>query len=346
MRFRSLILMAATVALVTGCGKGSNPGAVLPGDGTYTSNLPGMTDPYASPSPGAGVVGALPDANATDEAPVAGYTLMGIVSDSSGQPLAGARVSIGAQTAVADAQGAFSIVGIRDSEVMVDVVKEGFRPITGHKVSFDASRPTADKEFRLAAGASTPTTPDGSATDAEAGLAFHWDASFSGKDFKSVSGVASDGNLVYVLGVVDGFLFFDRMSVVAIDPDSGEALATFRKTGWFSGLPKAADTIVMEGNNVVVSDGATNWTFSPDGSLLTKKAGSRPSVASAPRDAARNLTYRLVGGNQVEVKGASSTETYPLGGEVTTGTALALDGQGRLLVLDSAKKAVHRFRFK
>lgn len=344
MRFRTLILMTATVALMAGCGRGSNPGAVLPGDGTYTSNLPGMVDPYASPSPGAGVVGALQDVGATDEVPTAGYALMGIVADRDGQPLAGARVSIGAQTVVADAQGAFSLVGIRESEVLVDVVKEGYRSITGHKVSFSPDRPSADKEFRLALGSAT-ATPDTGATGGANVPGFRWDASFSGKEFKSVAGLATDGNLVYVLGVVDGFLFFNRMSVVAIDPETGEALATFRKTGWFTGLPKAADTIVMEGNNVVVSDGATNWTFSPDGSLLTKAAGARPTVASAPRDAARNLSYRLVGGNQIEVKSASSTSTYPLGSEVAAGTALALDSQGRLLVLDATKKAVHRFSF-
>lgn len=345
MRVRSFILMAASVAILAGCGKGSNPSTVLPGDGTYTSNLPGMVDPYASPSPGAGVIPAMPDQTATDEVPTAGYTLMGIVADAKGQPLAGARISIGSQTVIADAQGAFSIVGIREGQVLVDVVKEGYRSITGHAVSFSPAKPTADKEFRLTAGSSTPVVEPGATTPADP-AGFTWEATFSGKTFKSVSGMATDGRLVYLLGVVDGFLFFDRMSVVSIDPDSGDALGSFRKTGFLSSLPKACDTIVVEGNNVVVGDGATNFTFSPDGSLLNKSAGARPSPNGSPRDAARNLSYRLQSGNQVEVTSAQGTQSFPLGTEVASAKSIALDAAGKLLVLDVTKKAVHRLRFK
>jgi protocatechuate 3,4-dioxygenase beta subunit len=72
--------------------------------------------------------------------PVALGSLTGIVTDASGNPVAGAVVRAGRQTALTDAQGKYTLTGVRAGSVAVEVSKRDFRTLEATaSVSADAT---------------------------------------------------------------------------------------------------------------------------------------------------------------------------------------------------------------
>ena len=141
---KKLLAAALIATLLSACGGNPSQSAV-PGDGTYDDAM-GAEDPYSSSAiggdpatgggdsglPGAtgaagatGATGATGADGAIGNPDAAGFTLKGLVSDLEGKPLAGAKVSIGAQTTLTNEKGEFEITGIMDSQIWADVTKVG-----------------------------------------------------------------------------------------------------------------------------------------------------------------------------------------------------------------------------
>ncbi|MEB3223740.1 MAG: carboxypeptidase-like regulatory domain-containing protein [Candidatus Sericytochromatia bacterium] len=350
---KKLVLATLIATLLAGCGATSNQQA-LPGDGTYSDVvLPaddyGMTTPPEAPfepsanqppvaSAPTSVDGQIGNPNA------AGFTLRGLVTDLVGKPIPGAKVSIGAQTTLASATGAFTISGIMDTQVWVDVSADGYEPIVRFNVPFSADKATADKEFKLAPAASGGANGgDGSTDAAPTGPRLTHEGTFSGPAFQSVVAMVADGDRVYVLGKLDKALWFDRMAVVVFDAGSGEELSRVGDR-LFSKVPKAATSLKVDDGQLVVADGKERVTFDASGAFVSRATGAGFPVVTEVKDAERGLTYTLKTGNKALVVGKDLDETLPLE-NVSRARALGLNADGELIVLDSGERVMHRFSF-
>lgn len=341
------ILAAALIgSLLAGCG-GNNYQAPLPGDGTYDSGvLPADDygyggDDYAS----GGTDGGYTDpGTATPGAGVSqGFVLKGIVLDkATNKPLARAKVSIGASTQLTAEDGTFEFPNISDTQVWVTVTMDGYAAIDQFNVGFTAEKPTADKEFLLAPSGSTG---GGTGTPSKPASGFSHVATFGAGKFKSVSAMATVDDVVYVLGVVDGFLWLNRNSVVAFDAASGQELVTFNKVGTLATLPKDADSLKVEDGTVLVSNGETSYVFRADGTFVEKTSGARYSPIREVTDEDRKITYAVKGSSKIDVTIDGETTAHGMS-EVMTIKALGLDEDGGLLVLDGGNSTVHRFEFQ
>ena len=362
MSAKKLLAAALIASLLSACG--GNPTQALPGDGSYDDTvLPADDygygadgiggdpatggDPYGS---GTGTTGT--DPLGTGDGQIGdptgqGFTLRGLVADQLGQPLAGAKVSIGAQTTLTSATGEFEITGIMDSQVWVDVSKSGFETISRFNVLFTNDKPTADKEFKLAPSGSGSTdggtdgTTDGGSTS---GPTLSHEGTFGGPTWKSVAGMAVDGNRVYVLGKIDKKLWFDRSAVVVFDASSGEEISRIGDV-MFSKVPKAASSIKIEDGEVIVSDGSVRATFDASGSFVQKTSGGGFDAKKTAIDGERGITYALKSGNKVAVDSRDFDGELRLE-DVGNAKAIGLDDDGNLLVLDDSQKAVHMFSFE
>jgi hypothetical protein len=351
---KKLVLATLIATLLAGCGGNANQPA-LPGDGTYSDVVlpaddfgmsdvpalpadPGLAQPPVASAP-VGVDGQIGDANG------AGFTLRGLVADMEGKPIPGAKVSIGAQTTLTAANGAFTISGIMDTQVWVDVTAEGYASISRINVPFSADRATVDKEFKLApAGASGGS--NGGADDADdvpAGPRLAHEGTFAGPAFQSVVAMVAEGDRVYVLGKLDKALWFDRMAVVVFDAASGEELSRVGDR-FFSKVPKGATSLKVENGNLLIADGKERVTFDASGAYVSRAAGAGFPVVTEVQDADRALTYTLKAGNKVLVTGKKLEETLPLE-NVGRARALGLNADGDLIVLDGNERLVHRFSF-
>lgn len=362
MSAKKLLAAALIASLLTACG-GSPTTTALPGDGTYDDTVmpaddgygatgiggdPGTSDPYGSGTgtgsdigtgTGTGADGQIGDPTG------AGFTLRGLVADQVGQPIAGAKVSIGAQTTLTTASGEFEITGVMDSQVWVDVTKDGFESITRFNVAFTTDKPTADKEFKLApAGSGAVDGNTGGDTGSSTGPSLSHDGSFGGPKWKSVSGMAVDGNRVYLLGKIDKTMWFDRTAVVVFDAGSGEEISRIGDT-LFSKVPKAATSIKAEDGEVIVSDGTTRATFDAAGEFVQSASGGGFDTKKTATDRDRGIVYTLKTGNKVMVDSAAFDGELRLE-DVGNARAIALDEEGHLLVLDDSQKTVHQFSFE
>lgn len=334
---KKFLVLALATAMVAGCGT-NNTASTLPGDGTYDQPADdyGTGDDSYAPAPDASYA---PIDDATDTAtPALSYTLKGIVIEKDTRtPLAGAKITIGAQTMLTDAKGEFTISDIRDTQILVNVTADKHDPVANHKITFSDAKPTADLEFVLAKTAST-------GNDSVADGKLSHELSFGEGKFKSVSAMSVDGDIVYVLGVVDGFLFFNRNSVVAFDAESGEELLSFNKIGTFSRLPGDATSMKVENGDVMVSDGEFAWSFDNTGKLLSKTAGTRYSDIKEVTDDDNDVTYKVNGSGKIELT-EGSTKTNEELDDVGTIRSIGLDSDNNLFVLDQTHKLIHKFSF-
>ena len=331
------ILVAALIgSLLAGCGN-SGYQAPLP-DGTYDQGvLP--ADDYTDP----GYDDGYTDPGASDTPIGAGFVLKGVVLDkSTNRPLARAKVSIGSSTQLTAEDGSFEFGDIQDTQVWVTVSLDGYQAIDQFNVAFTDEKPSADKEFLLAPSG---TGDSGGNDDAPAADGFSLDATFGAGKFKSVSAMVVEDDVVYVLGVVDGFLWLNRNSVVAYDAASGEELVTFSKVGALSHLPKDADSLKIEDGEVYVSNGETSYVFTAEGGFVKKTSGARYSPVREVTDEDREITYTYKSSTKLEVTVDGDASTHSLD-EVSGIKALGLDSDGGLLVLDGGAAAVHRFSFE
>lgn len=361
MSAKKLVAAALISSLLTACGGGAATQA-LPGDGAYDDTVLSADgtgdagiggDPYTDPYGDGGSVP--PTGGATDPGTGAdgqigdptgeGFTLRGLVADQLGQPLAGAKVSIGAQTTLTTASGEFEITGIMDSQVWVDVSKDGYESITRFNVAFTADKPTADKEFKLAAkgtGSSDGGTTDGGASPVAEHALSH-EGTFGGPAWKAVSAMAVDGNKVYVLGKIDKKLWFDRTAVVVFDAGSGEEISRIGDT-LFSKVPKGATSLKIDDGEVIVSDGTTRASFDGAGEFIQKSSGGGFDTKKSATDSARGIVYSLKTGNKVLVDSPDWDGELRLE-DVGNAKSIALDDDGNLLVLDDSQKTVHVFSY-
>ncbi|MEB3329512.1 MAG: carboxypeptidase-like regulatory domain-containing protein [Candidatus Sericytochromatia bacterium] len=355
---KKLVLATLVATLLAGCGGNANQPA-LPGDGTYSDvvlpaddfgasefpELPtdvGLDQPPAASAPvasaPAGVDGQIGDPGS------AGFTLRGLVADLEGRPIAGAKVSIGAQTTLTTTAGAFTISGIMDTQVWVDVTAEGYVPMAQVNVPFSADRATVDKEFRLGLAGSSGS-PEGGGDDAgPAGPRLVHEGTFAGPAFLSVAAMAAEGDRVYVLGKLDKPLWFDRMAVVVFDAASGEEISRIGDR-LFGRVSRTASSLKLDNGRLTVADGRERVTFDASGAYVSRASGTGFPALMEVEDADRALTYALKAGNKVLVTGKNLEETLPLA-EVGRARALGLNADGELLVLDSSERLVHRFRFE
>lgn len=360
---KKLLVAALITSLLSACGGGANTQA-LPGDGTFDdtvlaadANTGGdgiggdpATDPYGS-DPGAGTGTGTPPGGTGDgqigDPTGNGFTLRGIVADQLGQPITGAKVSIGAQTTLTSASGEFEITGIMDSQVWVDVTKDGFESISRFNVAFTNDKPTADKEFKLApSGSGTPggNTDGTTGGGTTSGPGLSHEGTFGGPTWKSVSAMAVDGNKVYVLGTIDKKMWFDRTAVVVFDASSGEEISRIGDV-IFSKVPKTATSIKVDDGEVIVSDGANRVTFDAAGEFVKKATGGGFDTAKAATDTERGIVYALKSGNKVVVDSKDFDGELRLE-DVGNAKSIALDDEGHLLVLDDSQKTVHQFVFE
>ena len=363
MSAKKLLTAALLASLLTACGGGAGTQA-LPGDGTYDDTVipaddagygadgiggdPGTSDPYGAGS-GTGGTGAIGGGTGADgqigDPTGEGFVLRGLVADQLGQPLAGAKVSIGAQTTLTSATGEFEITGIMDSQVWVDVTKDGFEAITRFNVAFTADKPTADKEFKLAAGgtgSSDGGSTDGGSTDG--GPSLSHEGSFGGPSWKSVAAMAVDGNRVYVVGKIDKKFWFDRSAVVVFDAGSGEEISRIGDN-LFSKVPKAASSIKVEDGEVIVSDGTNRATFDAAGEFVQSASGGGYDTRKTATDKERGITYTLKTGNKLAIDSKTFDGELRLE-DVGNAKSIAVDDDGHILVLDDSQKTVHQFAFE
>jgi hypothetical protein len=353
---KKLVLATLIATLLAGCGGNANQPA-LPGDGTYSDVVlpaddfgmsdvpaapfdPGLTDLPAVSAPAAsapaGVDGQIGDPGA------AGFTLRGLVTDLAGAPIPGAKVSIGAQTTLTSASGAFTFSGVMDTQVWVDVSADGYASITRFNVPFSAERATLDKEFKLApAGAGDGASGGGDDGAAPAGPRLAHEGTFAGPAFQTVVAMAAEGDRVYVLGKIDKPLWFDRMAVVVFDAASGEELSRVGDR-LFSKVPKGSTSLKLTDGRLVVSDGRDRVTFDASGAFVSRAAGAGFPLVTEVRDTDRAITYTLKAGNKVLVTGKNLEETLPLE-NVGRARALGLNADGELVVLDADERLVHKF---
>jgi hypothetical protein len=339
------IPVSLALLVLSACGTTPATSTALPGDGSVPMTTPSIDPGYATgvdPSS----LGTDPTSGAAIDPTASGadgvsYTLKGIVTDQLGAPLSGAKVSIGAQTTLASAQGTFQIDKIMDSQITVTVSLDGYQSVANYTINFTSTSPVADKEFKLAASGNT--TGGNTGTPATGSAGFTLNATFSPKTFTSVSAMAVDGDTAYVLGVVDNLLI-DRNSVCELNARTGEEIATFSKTGLLSWLPKAADSLALVNGQVNVSDGKTTWVFATTGSLVEKTTGVRKPNPTTVTDGTRNIVYTLKGSSKCEARTASATTTFDLPDAQGT-KAIGLDSDGDVLVLDATRKAVLQYTF-
>lgn len=358
MSVKNLLIASLIASLLTACGGNPASQSAIPGDGTYDDAA--ATDPYRAdgaavggdpytggdtgvsatgaggktpPTTGAGADGQIGN-------PVgSGFTLKGLVANLEGQPIAGAKVSIGAQTTLTNAKGEFEVAGIMDSQIWVDVTKDGFEAISRYNVTFTAEKPVADKEFKLAPGtAAGGTTTDGSAAT---GPKLSQTGSFGGPKWKSVSAMAVSGSKVYVLGTIDKTFWFDRAAIVVFDAGSGEEIARIGDK-LFSKVPKAASSIKVDGGQVTVSDGSNRVTFDAAGAFVKSTTGGGYETQKVAIDADNGTTYTLKAGNKIVVDSKSFDGELKLA-DVGNAKSIGCDDEGHLLVLDDSAKTVHEF---
>ncbi len=364
MSAKKLLAAALITSLLSACG--GTPTQALPGDGTFEDNVLSAdgslggdaiggdpaSDPYGAGSGtgtgiGAGSDPAAPGADGQIGDPTGeGFTLRGLVADQVGQPITGAKVSIGAQTTLTSATGEFEITGIMDSQVWVDVTKDGFESISRFNVAFTNDKPTADKEFKLApAGSGSTGGTDGTTGgDVASGHGLSHEGSFGGPTWKSISAMAVEGNKVYVLGTIDKKLWFDRAAIVVFDAGSGEEISRIGDV-LFSKVPKTATSIKVDDGEVIVSDGANRVSFDAAGEFIKKASGGGFDTKKSATDSERGIVYSLKTGNKVLVDAKDFDGELRLE-DVGNAKAIALDDEGHLLVLDDSQKTVHQFTFE
>ncbi|MEB3197453.1 MAG: carboxypeptidase-like regulatory domain-containing protein [Candidatus Sericytochromatia bacterium] len=340
-------------AVIAGCGGGAANQAALPGDGTYDDTIlpandgtqdfapgsalnPSPSDPIGLPSTPPVASGAIPGTGTMTPQPNAqGFTLRGLVSDLEGRPLAKAKVSIGPQTTLTNAEGTFEFTGIMDSQIWVDVTADGFKAISRHNVVFSSEKPLADKEFKLSRETAGGTGESGS------GPRLRHEGTFGGPAFKSVASLTVYGNRVYVLGVIDKKFWFDRAAVVVYNAATGDELSRIGDSV-FSKMPKAASSLAIEAGQVVVADGTNRYTFNENGTFVKKAPGSSFALPERIKDESRDLRYTISAANKVKLEGDGLDVNLELE-NVNQARAIALGNQGNLLVLDGSSRTVHQF---
>lgn len=350
MSAKKLLVATVITALLAGCGGNTGAQTGLPvdsGDTSYASDdtsygsdtdTSSTQDP-ANPTPIDDTATPAPDAS--DTTPTAGTTtgatLKGLVIDANGKPVVGASVTIGAQTVLTDANGNYTISGINDSKVFVNVTMTGYDPVNQVAVTLTGSSATVSQDFKLVlkGGTSTggTTTPSG----------LRHEMAFAATKLKSVSAMVVADNHAYVLGVVDGLLF-DSTAVVSFDAANGEVTNTFKKIGFLRSLPKDSSRLKVDGDNISVSNGTTHYNFSLTGDFLASTSGGAYDLVTSVTDSDRSVTYKLHSATTVDVTYQGTTTNYKLD-EVSNAKAIGLDSDGHLLVLDSSAKTVQTFSF-
>lgn len=348
MSAKKLMLAALITSMLNACGGGTTQAPLPAGDdltppaasddyssgddGSYPSDpIGGIEDPTASSDDGA-----------TPAVPADGFTLRGIVVDKQTKaPIKGATVTIGSSTQLTGDDGTFEIKDIQDTQVWVNVTKDGFQSIKQENITFSEAKPTADKEFSLAASTGSNTDDDDD-TDKEEARFKHLGTLGEGK-FKSVSAMAVDGDTVYVLGLVDKFLL-DSVAVVAYDLSNGSEVRSFRNVGFLKNLPKDASYLKVEDGEVYVSNGENAWVFNGGGTFLRTTAGARYNAIKEVEDDDKDRTY-LVDGSKIEVEKSGPDVTLDLD-EAGTIKAIALGPDHSLVVLDGTNSVVHTYEFE
>ncbi|GEM_PF-4048660 len=362
MPWKRVSTLVVTLAVLAACGGNQPLPPVVPDDGSGMAAsddfdsvpAPGESDafgfddpasiPELSPIPAASV---LPSASPSAVAS-AGFVFRGVVTNAADKPLAGARVSIGAQTMMADEKGEFEFKGITDAQLSVEVSKSGYDAIINYVITFSNTAPTVDKIFTLVPLTASPL-PSASPVPSVSPLppAVKTGLVYQGKwdklKFASVDAMVVSGGQIYVLGVRDRFLV-DRKAVVVMDVRSGTVLREITG-GLFNGLPKAAETLDIIDNRVVVSDGTSRWTFDSQGQFKGKSTGGSFERLTEVRDAINGITYTLKTGHKLEVKLDGQAAILVDLRDVGFGRVLGLDEDGLLLILDERTPAVHQYRF-
>ncbi|MNS04253.1 hypothetical protein D3C72_356080 [compost metagenome] len=344
---KKLLVASIITSLLAGCG-GNAVQPALP-EGDYGSDVMAPADDYGSDTgsydpttdPTAGDdVATEPDQPTDTESPDAteGYTLKGFIADAAGKAIAGATVTIGAQTVVTDSAGKYEITKIaRDTKVFVSITKTGYDSLTNKEVAFTDDKPVVTQDFKLALKSSTDTTTDTNV----AGLSHKM--TFSSQKFKTVHSMVVSENNVFVLGVIDGMLL-DSTAIVAFNAEDGEATNTFKKISFFSSLPKSVSRLKLDGDEVVASNGEESFSFTFGGSFVKKASGSLPALITEVTDSDRSIKYKLNGSNKVDITKSGTTKSYKLD-NVSYAKAIGLDGDGNLIVLDSSNRVVHLFAY-
>jgi hypothetical protein len=358
--------IALTFALLAGCGGGNaaTPTTPVASDGSAVSPVAPTDTSMIGGDPG----GAIMDTSATGAtlggsgltaSPATslakGFILKGLVTDSLGKPLAGAKISIGSQTQLSTTTGTFSINGIMDTQITVNVTMDGYQSVSNYNVTFTTDSPSADKEFKLApntatsgtgTGTTTGTTPDTTTgtTTTGATTGFSLVTTLTPAKFSSVSAMVVDGGVVYILGIAKA-LIFSYNTVAELNTDSGEQIRSFNKTSFLTHIPKDATGLALVDGQVHVNNGTTTYVFGTDGTLVKKTAGGTVGTIRQITDTARKLTYKLTGGTKVEVTSPTGTTSYALP-EASSAMAIGIDGKGDVLVLDGAKTAVLEYTFQ
>lgn len=350
MSAKKLVLAALITSMLNACGGGATQ-APLPADGEITT--PAIEDEYSS---GGDFSGADPygsdaygseDPTGTDTVtvPEDGFVLKGIVVDQQTRhPIKGATVTIGSSTQLTGDDGTFEIKDIMDTQVWVNVTKDGFQAIKQENITFSEAKPTADKEFALAASSGSSDSEDDSEDsdeDEETARFKHLGTYGEGK-FKSVSAMAVDGDTLYILGLVDKLLL-DSVAVVAYDLTSGSEIRSFRNVGFLKNLPKNASFLKVEDGEVSVSNGEDAWVFNGTGTFLRKAGGASYPAVKEVEDEDEDRTYKI-DGSKIEVEKSGPDYTLELD-EAGSLKSLALGPDHTLVVLDGSNGVVHTYEF-
>lgn len=348
MSAKKLMLAALITTMLSACG-GSNTQAPLPAGDDLTTP-PASSDDYGS----GGDYSGGDDAYASDSSgvddptgtgttvPAEGFVLKGIVVDKQTKaPIKGATVTIGSSTQLTGDDGTFEIKDIMDTQVWVNVSKDGFQAIKQENITFSEAKPTADKEFSLAASSGSSDSDD--EDEDEDTARFKHLATLGEGKFKNVSAMAVDGDTVYVLGLVDKFLL-DSVAVVAYDLASGNEIATFRNVGFLKNLPKTATSLKVEDGEVYVSNGEDAWVFSSSGTFLRKEDGARYNPIKEVEDDGKDRTY-IVDGSKIQVKQSGPDPILDLD-ETGTIKAIALGPDHTLVVLDGSSSTVQTYEYE
>ncbi|MFN3430596.1 MAG: carboxypeptidase-like regulatory domain-containing protein [Candidatus Sericytochromatia bacterium] len=345
---KKLLVASIITSLLAGCG-GNAVQPALP-EGDYGSDVMAPADDFGTdtgsydPTTDSGYgddVATEPDQPTDTESPDAteGYTLKGLIADAAGKAIAGATVTIGAQTVVTDSAGKYEITQIaRDSKVFVSVTKTGYDSLTNKEVAFTDAAPVVTQDFKLALKTGTETNTD----TVVAGLSHKM--TFASKNFKAVHSMVVAAGNVYVLGTIDGLLL-DSTAIVTFNAEDGEALNTFKKISFFSSLPKSVTRLKVDGDEVVASNGEENFSFSLTGSFVKKASGSLPALVTEVTDSERSISYKLKSSSEVTVTKGGTAKHHKLT-NVGYAKAIGLDGDGKLVVLDSSNKVVHQFAYE
>ncbi len=370
MAWKRVSTLVVTLAVLAACGGNQPLPPVVPDDGSGMAAsddfdsvpAPGESDafgfddpasiPELSPIPTGSVLqSASPSAVAS-----AGFVFRGVVTDAADKPLAGARVSIGAQTMLTDEMGEFEFKGITDAQLPVEVSKSGYDPIVNYVITFSSTAPTVDKIFTLVPLTASPL-PSASPVPSvspqppavKTGLVYQgkWDnqSKWQKVKFASVDAMVVSGGQLYVLGTRpqkwDVLGIFNSKAVVEMDVRSGEVLRDIT-----AGLKDRVDTLDIVDNRIVVSDGTTRWVSDKQGKSF-KEAGKGASLGrlTEVRDAINGITYTLKTGRRLEVKLDGQAAILVDLRDVGFGRVLGLDEDGVLFILDERTPAVHQYRF-